>query len=179
MVERLGGVLHVPSYDFKCYTTSVAAGAGTISYQIPIRVSSLNAVYVVLRHAGSIGIFSSFSDIARTRGDMTSYRFRLGSRVIPQSAIITTDSAVEARVELMRASGSVSDASPRSCLSATQYTAVPPPGATQGGFAIGVNMQAFAASNALSDGASSRSELLVFEANLAAGSPAMRMDVYC
>ncbi|KAJ1622439.1 hypothetical protein T492DRAFT_846295 [Pavlovales sp. CCMP2436] len=108
----------------------------------------------------------------RTKAGMIDYRFRLGSMVVPQSPIDCTGSAAEARFELARTfGGGILEAAARSSVSAAQYT-------TDGGYAIGISLQAIPQSDSLSDGVSTQLMHVVFEAKIAADNPALYVDVW-
>ncbi|KAJ1631014.1 hypothetical protein T492DRAFT_839549 [Pavlovales sp. CCMP2436] len=146
MIDALNGIVHVPCYDFTSFRSTVAANSGFISAQIPL-ISQ------------------------RTKAGMIDYRFRIGSMVIPQSAIDCTNSAAEARSELARAfGGGVADAAARSCISADEYL--------NGGYAVGLSLAAFPFSDTLSDGLSTQNLHVVFEAKISPTNPALYVDFY-
>ncbi|KAJ1638263.1 hypothetical protein T492DRAFT_833900 [Pavlovales sp. CCMP2436] len=108
---------------------------------------------------------------AQIPAGMENYRFHVGSTVIPQTAINCTGSAAEARFELARTFGSgVSDAASRSCISAEEYLA--------GGYAVGLLLQAFPHTDALSDDISTRNMHVVFESKIAANNPTCYLDIW-
>ncbi|KAJ1633664.1 hypothetical protein T492DRAFT_837379 [Pavlovales sp. CCMP2436] len=121
--------------------------------------------------APNAGFISMQIPIRRTKAGMIDYRFRVGATVIPQTAINCTGSAAEARFELARTFGSgVADASARSCISAEQFLT--------DGYAVGLSLQAFPQTDALSDGISTRNMHVVFESKISASNPACYLDVW-
>ncbi|KAJ1628322.1 hypothetical protein T492DRAFT_841712 [Pavlovales sp. CCMP2436] len=171
MIDALNGIVHVPCYDFTSFRSTVAANSGFISAQIPVRVSQLSTIFVVLRESAVTNTFSRKLISQRTKAGMIDYRFRIGSMVIPQSAIDCTNSAAEARSELARAfGGGVADAAARSCISADEYL--------NGGYAVGLSLAAFPFSDTLSDGLSTQNLHVVFEAKISPTNPALYVDFY-
>jgi hypothetical protein len=170
LYSSLGGVIHIPTMDYEHFSSVIPANNGAISFQIPIRVSSASAVIVTLRPTANSEVFNQSGVFVRAKAGMENYRFRVGSMVIPQSAVDCTGSAAEARLELMRVFGPVNDSSPRSCVSGAQYI--------NDSFAVGLNLAAFPSTNALSDGLSTRNQHIVFEAKLAAAHVACILDVW-
>ncbi|KAJ1634727.1 hypothetical protein T492DRAFT_836614 [Pavlovales sp. CCMP2436] len=99
------------------------------------------------------------------------YRFRIRATVIPQTAINCTASAAEARFELARTFGSgVSDAAARSCISAEQYLT--------DGYAVGLSLQAFPQTDALSDDIFTRNMHVVFVSKISSSNLACYLDVW-
>lgn len=170
LYRSLGNVISVPTLDYRNYSTSIAASVGGISWTIPHKSASTTAIFITLRETSNLDSSTSNSLTTRTKATMLSYRFMCGSEVVPQSAVICSGNAVEARLELNRAFGVVSDASQRSCVNGTSYAS--------DGFCIGLNLSAFPRSDSLSDGVSTRNRSLVFEATLASNNPAVRIDAY-
>ncbi|KAJ1629305.1 hypothetical protein T492DRAFT_840944 [Pavlovales sp. CCMP2436] len=171
MIDSLNGIVHCPCMDFTSFRTTVAANSGFISAQIPVRVSQLSTIFVVLRESAVANTFSRKLISQRTKAGMIDYRFKIGSMVIPQSAVDTTNSAAEARSELARAfGGGVADAAARSCISADEYV--------NGGYAVGLSLAAFPFSDTLSDGISTRNMHVVFEAKISSSNPALYVDFF-
>ncbi|KAJ1632003.1 hypothetical protein T492DRAFT_838767 [Pavlovales sp. CCMP2436] len=171
MIDSLNGIVHCPCMDFTRYRTTVAANSGFISAQIPVRVSQLSTIFVVLRESAVANTFSRKLISQRTKAGMIDYRFRIGSMVIPQSAIDCTNSAAEARSELARAfGGGVADAAARSCISSDEYL--------NGGYAVGLSLAAFPFSDTLSDGISTQNMHVVFEAKMSSSNPALYVDFF-
>ncbi|KAJ1619602.1 hypothetical protein T492DRAFT_848431 [Pavlovales sp. CCMP2436] len=171
MMDSLGNVVHCPTLDYSHFRSTVAPNAGFISMQIPIRVSQACNTFVVLRESAVTKGFSRKMISQRTKAGMIDYRFRVGATVIPQTTINCTGSAAKARFELARTFDSgVSDAAAHSCISAEQYLT--------DGFAVGLSLQAFPQTDALSDGISTRNMHVVFESKISASNPACYLDVW-
>ncbi|KAJ1629394.1 hypothetical protein T492DRAFT_1118176 [Pavlovales sp. CCMP2436] len=171
MMDSLGGIVHCPTLDYSHFRSTVAPNAGFISMQIPIRVSQACNIFVVLRESAITNEFSRKMISQRTKAGMIDYRFRVGATVITQTAINCTGSAAEARFELARTFGSgVADASARSSISAEQFLT--------DGYAVGLSLQAFPQTDALSDGISTRNMHVVFESKISASNPACYLDVW-
>lgn len=159
LYSSLRGVISVPTLEYRSYSTQIAAGAGGISWQIPHKSSSATAIFITVRDQANVDNHATNTNTLRTKGTMKSYRFMIGSEVVPQSAVICDGNAVEARLELNRAFGVISDASARSCINGTSYAS--------DGFCVGLNLSAFPRSESLRDGMSTRNLNLVFEASSA------------
>ncbi|KAJ1633822.1 hypothetical protein T492DRAFT_837324 [Pavlovales sp. CCMP2436] len=171
MVQSLGEISQCPTFDYEHYRSTVAPNSGYISAQIPVRANLICNIFIALRESSVTNGFSRKMISLRTKAGMENYRFRVGSTVIPQTAIKCTGSAAEARFELARTSGSdVSDAASRSCISAEEYLA--------GGYAVGLSLQAFPHTDALSDGISTRKMHVVFESKIATNNPACYLDIW-
>ncbi|KAJ1621506.1 hypothetical protein T492DRAFT_847006 [Pavlovales sp. CCMP2436] len=150
---------------------STTSNSISANMQIPIRVSQACNIFIVLRESAVTNTFSRKLISQRTKAGMIDYRFRVGATVIPQSAINCTGSAAEARFELAPTFGSgVSDASARSCVSAEQFLT--------DGYAVGLSLQAFPQTNALSDGISTQNMHVVFESKISASNPACYLDIW-
>jgi len=170
LYASLGNVISVPTLDYRNYSTSIGASTGSISWTIPHKSASATAIFITLRPAADLDSSTANTLTARTKATMTSYRFMVGSEVVPQSAVICAGDAVEARLELNRAFGVMSETSSRSCINGAAYGT--------DGFCIGLNLSAFPRSDALSDGVSTRNRHLVFEATLTSSNPAVRVDAW-
>ncbi|KAJ1641277.1 hypothetical protein T492DRAFT_831476 [Pavlovales sp. CCMP2436] len=95
MVLDLGGVISIPCVDFVQTSTSVAAGSNY----------SATAIFVAIRKTANLGALGVFNLNRFTGGDTVgnvSYRFRIGSTIIPSSYV---NAGAESRMELMRALG--------------------------------------------------------------------------
>jgi hypothetical protein len=133
MIKSLqGGIAYVPTLDFSHYSHPVSGNAGAINFQIPVRASSITYILLSLKKTEALNSFTKNKVTARSKAGVSSYRFRLGSQNFPQSDVVCTGSAAEARMELHRCFGGVTDASMRSCISRAEYVAD-----NDGGFCIG------------------------------------------
>ncbi|KAG8469999.1 hypothetical protein KFE25_006460 [Diacronema lutheri] len=178
MMSSLGGQYEIPVTDVRSFSHTIEASSGAATYQFPLRVSSANKVFVVFRPRASASTSRAYWAIGRTRGTISSYRFRLGAQNIPASEVPCTGSAAEARAEFIRAMGSISDSAARSCVPTSQYISDAAGDYAQGGFAIGLDLQAFAAGDALADGRSLRHEYLTLDLRMANNNPALTMTAY-
>ncbi|KAJ1627006.1 hypothetical protein T492DRAFT_842695 [Pavlovales sp. CCMP2436] len=171
MIDGLNGVVHCPTMGFLHFRSTVAANSDFISVTVPVRVSQLSNIFIILRESAVTNGFSRKLISQRTKAGMVDYRFKIGSMVIPQSAVNCTNSAAETRAELQRAfGGGIADAAARSCISAEQYVG--------DGFAIGLSLSAFPSSDALSDGISTQAMHVLFEAKIASNNPALYLDIW-
>ncbi|KAJ1634781.1 hypothetical protein T492DRAFT_836562 [Pavlovales sp. CCMP2436] len=171
MIDSLNRVVHCPTMDFMHFRTTVAANSGFISAQIPVRVSQLSNVFIILRESAVTNGFSRKLISQRTKAGMIDYRFKIGSMVVPQSAVNCTNSAAEARAELQRAfGGGVADSAAHSCISADQYL--------NDGFAVGLSLAAFPSSDALLNGISTQALHCLFEAKIASNNPACYLNIW-
>ncbi|KAJ1640116.1 hypothetical protein T492DRAFT_832321 [Pavlovales sp. CCMP2436] len=171
MIESVGGIIQCPTFDYEHYRSTVAPNSGYISAQIPVRANSICNIFIVLRESSVTNDFSRKMISLRTKAGMENNRFRVGSTVLPQTAINCTGSSAEARFELARTFGSgVSDAVARSCISAEEYLA--------GGYAVGLSLQAFPHTDALSNGISTRNMHVVFESIIASNNPVCYLDIW-
>ncbi|KAJ1637616.1 hypothetical protein T492DRAFT_834364 [Pavlovales sp. CCMP2436] len=171
MMYSLGGVVHCPTLDYSHFRSTVTPSAGFISMQISIRVSQACNIFIVLRESAVTNGYSRKMISQRTKAGMIDYRLRVGATVIPQTAINCTGSAAEARFELARTFGSgVADAAARSCISSEQFLT--------DGFAVGLSLQAFPQTDALSDGISTRNMHVVFKSKISASNPACYLDIW-
>ncbi|KAJ1617149.1 hypothetical protein T492DRAFT_850305 [Pavlovales sp. CCMP2436] len=134
MVLDLGGVVSIPCVDFVQTSTSVAAGS---NYQ-PL------SSWLFAKRQTWVLLVCSMDRF--TGGDVVgnvSYRFRIGSTIIPSSYVTA---GAESRMELMRALGmQLSESTARTCVSAADdYLAT--------AFVIGVSLQCFPMTEAMGDG---------------------------
>ncbi|KAJ1619131.1 hypothetical protein T492DRAFT_848798, partial [Pavlovales sp. CCMP2436] len=115
MMDMLGGMVTMPTFDFSHFRSTVSASSGFISMQIPIRVSSACNIFIILRESLVATPHNRKQVSQRTKAGMIDYRFRLGSMVIPQSPIACTGSAAEAQFKLACTfGGGISDAAAHS-----------------------------------------------------------------
>ncbi|KAJ1627347.1 hypothetical protein T492DRAFT_842422 [Pavlovales sp. CCMP2436] len=104
-VIDLGGVVSIPCVDFVQTSTSVAAGSNYVSMPIAVRAKSASAIFVAIRKTANLGALGVFNWDRFTGGNVVgnvSYRFRIGSTIIPSSYVTA---GAESRMELMRALG--------------------------------------------------------------------------
>ncbi|KAJ1638931.1 hypothetical protein T492DRAFT_833283 [Pavlovales sp. CCMP2436] len=145
MVLDRGGIIMVPCNDFVQTSTSVAAGSNHVSMPIAVRAKSATAIFVAIRKTANLGALGVFNLDRFTGGDTVgnvSYRFRIGSTIIPSSYVTA---GAESRMELMRALGmQLSESTARTCVSAADYLNT--------AFVIGVSLQCFPMTEALGDG---------------------------
>jgi hypothetical protein len=92
MIQSIGGLAYVPTYDFSHFSTSVSANAGAINYQIPARASNVSYIVISLTPNTVLSQRDQRKITTRTKAGMTSYRFRLGTQNFPQSDVVTTGS---------------------------------------------------------------------------------------
>jgi hypothetical protein len=166
------GIAYVPSLDFAHFHTTIGLNDGGISYQIPIRASNISYVLIALRPQANLNSATAASVTARAKAGMSSYRFRIGTQNMPQSDVVCTGSAAEARMELHRCFGGITEAASRSCISSVEFVED-----VAGGFCVGLNMSAFPQTDALSDGVSTTNQFITFECNLG-NSAALRLDCW-
>ncbi|KAJ1631012.1 hypothetical protein T492DRAFT_839547 [Pavlovales sp. CCMP2436] len=170
MVIDHGGVITVPCVDFVQTSTSVAAGSNYVSMPIAVRAKSATAIFVAIRKTANLGALGVFNLDRCTGGDTVgnvSYRFRIGSTIIPSSYVTA---GAESRMELMRALGmQLSESTARTCVSAADYLNT--------AFVIGVSLQCFPMTEALGDGLLIDSTIIL-EVNLGAQTSAIRLDAF-
>ncbi|KAJ1635970.1 hypothetical protein T492DRAFT_835627 [Pavlovales sp. CCMP2436] len=170
MVMDHGGVITVPCVDFVQTSTSVAAGSNYVSMPIAVRAKSATAIFVAIRKTANLGALGVFNLDRFTGGDTVgnvSYRFRIGSTIIPSSYVTA---GAESRMELMRAMGmQLSESTARTCVSAADYLNT--------AFVIGVSLQCFPMTEALGDGLLIDSTIIL-EINLGTQTSAIRLDAF-
>ncbi|KAJ1637205.1 hypothetical protein T492DRAFT_834709 [Pavlovales sp. CCMP2436] len=171
MVMDLGGVISVPCVDFVQTSTSVAAGSNYVSMPIAVRAKSATAIFVAIRKTANLGALGVFNLDRFTGGDVVgnvSYRFRIGSTIIPSSYVTA---GAESRMELMRALGmQLSESTARTCVSTADYLST--------AFVIGVSLQCFPMTEAMGDGLLVDSTIIL-EMNLGtAQTSATRLDAF-
>ncbi|KAJ1616472.1 hypothetical protein T492DRAFT_1136000 [Pavlovales sp. CCMP2436] len=171
MVMDLGGVISVPCVDFVQTSTSVAAGSNYVSMPIAVRAKSATAIFVAIRKTANLGALGVFNLDRFTGGDVVgyvSYRFRIGSTIIPSSYVTA---GAESRMELMRALGmQLSESTARTCVSAADYLST--------AFVIGVSLQCFPMTEAMGDGLLVDSTIIL-EMNLGtAQTSAIHLDAF-
>lgn len=176
--------IQVPCFDVQSFQTTVSANAGSWSYQIPIKASSVTMLLVTLRDTASFAKHDHRS-LARTRANLSSYRFRIGATIIPSTFIDCTGSGAETRMEVMRAMNQLSSSESHSFIDNELFTKEGDSDGANinageyGGFCFALQLSAFAMSEILSDGRSTRNEHVTIDATFAsAQSPALRVDVY-
>lgn len=178
------GIIHIPTFDIQSFSTSINANCGAWSYQIPIKCSSLCSVIVTMRETVALGKHN-YSDMQRTKATMESYRFRIGSRLIPSTPIDCTGSACESFMELKRCLNQLALPENPSYIDAGLYIAEGASGGaigstTQGCFAFGLNLSALAMSEVLSDGRNVRNEYITIDSKMvSATSQALMVNIYC
>ena len=168
--QALNGIYAVPTLDITSIHRITGANDGSITMHIPIRVSSANAVFVIIRETATVSSATLASVGGRTKGTMVDYAFRLGPMRLPAIPVKTTDVA-EARIELAKAFHSVGMAIAPSGVSKAQYNGE--------AFMVGIQLDAFAhAQELMSDGQDTTSAQLFFEATLASTHNALRVDAF-
>jgi hypothetical protein len=162
------GVMSIPATDILCYSTTVAAGAGSISWQIPCRAKSVQSAYIVLSSvANSTGVTIKSSSTF-TRAGLSSYSFRIGGLRVPSIPVSNT---VEMRSELYKAMRVLNASNNPSSVTQAQYEGE--------AFAIGLGLDSFQHEGMLLDGKSlASSSGLLFEATLAQGHDALQVFCY-
>ncbi|KAJ1635273.1 hypothetical protein T492DRAFT_836195 [Pavlovales sp. CCMP2436] len=137
---------------------------------IAVRAKSATAIFVAIRKAANLGALGVFNLDRCPGGDTVgnvSYRFRIGSTIIPSSYVTA---GAESRMELMRALGmQLSESTARTCVSAADYLNT--------AFVIGVSLQCFPMTEALGDGLLIDSTIIL-EVNLGAQTSAIRLDAF-
>ncbi|KAJ1632689.1 hypothetical protein T492DRAFT_838275 [Pavlovales sp. CCMP2436] len=167
----LGGVVSIPCVDFVQTSTSVAAGSNYVSMLIAVRAKSATVIFVAIRKTANLGALGVFNLGRFTGGDVVgnvSYRFRIGSTIIPSSYVTA---GAESRMELMRAlTMQLSESTARTCVSAADYLAT--------AFVIGVSLQCFPMTEAMGDSLLVDSTIIL-EMNLGtAQTSAIRLDAF-
>ncbi|KAJ1620938.1 hypothetical protein T492DRAFT_1128628 [Pavlovales sp. CCMP2436] len=156
LMSSLGGIVHIPTLDYSHFSTTVAPATGAISFNIPIRVSSATNLFVTLRPTSNLEKFDKATISERIKAAM--------------SAIICTGFAADARMEPSRIFGGVADAAARSSVSSAQYS--------ESAFAIGLSLQAFPTTDALSDGMSTCNQHIIFEATIDNNNVGLRLNAF-
>ncbi|KAJ1634414.1 hypothetical protein T492DRAFT_836851 [Pavlovales sp. CCMP2436] len=153
MVLDLGGVISIPCVDFVHTSTSVAAGS--------------NYLFAKRQNLGALGVFNLDRFTGGDTVGNVSYRFRIGSTIIPSSYVTA---GAESRMELMRALGmQLSESTARTYVSGADYLAT--------AFVIGVSLQCFPMTEAMGDGLLIDSTVIL-EINLGTQTSAIRLDAF-
>jgi hypothetical protein len=121
-------------------SNTLATAVTTVSIPVPCKVNSLRALYVTMRST-SAGALSTYSDDC-PNFRLSSYQWRIGSRVLPADVFTTVSQFL---AELERSMGCVSNKSPSSYTS-RQITAATARGADQTYsqcFAVGLETESY------------------------------------
>lgn len=162
------GVMAIPATDMLCYSTTVSPSAGAISWQIPCRAKSVQAVYIVMSEVVNSTTVTVKSSSTFSRAGLSSYSFRVGGYRVPS---IPVANAVEMRSELYKSMRVLNASNNPSSVTQTQYEAE--------AFAIGLGLDAFQNEGILLDGKSlASSSGILFEATLASNNASLNVFAY-
>lgn len=179
--------ISVGCFDVHSFNTTIPSNQGSFTYQVPIKVSSLTSIFVVFRETDHLGKHDKRA-LTRTRNNLESYRFRIGSTLLPSSSIDCSGSGAEARMELYRALNLLSESNPVTYIDNGLYVKEGANGGAMtlaqnlqgGGFCIGLNCSAFSMAEVLSDGRSTRNEHVTFDGKfLTTTSQSMTVTFFC
>jgi hypothetical protein len=161
-------IMSIPATDFLCYTTTIGAGSGAISWNIPCRAKSVQAVYIVLSGESNSTVTTMKASTTFTRAGMTQYSFRVGGYRIPSVPVANT---VEMRSELYKSMRVLNSANNPSSVTQAQYEGE--------AFAVGIGLDAFQHQGIILDGKSlATSSGILFEATLASNNVALTAYAY-
>jgi hypothetical protein len=164
------GVMSIPATDMLCYNTTVAPSSGSISWQIPCRAKSVQAIYIIMSEVSSSSTSTAKQSSQFSRAGLTSYSFRVGGLRVPS---IPVSSAVEMRSELYKSLRVLNASNNPSSITQTQYE--------NEAFAIGLNLDAFSHADGgiLLDGKSlASSSGVLFEATISSTNASLNVYAY-
>ena len=169
MLDKIpNSIMTIPATDVLCYSTTVGANSGAISWNIPCRAKSVQAVYIVMSSVASSTIITTKSSTTFTRAGLSQYSFRVGGYRTPS---IPVSSTAEMRSELYKAMRVLNAANNPSSVTQAQYE--------EEAFAIGLSLDAFQNQGIVLDGKSlASSSGILFEATIASNNAALTCYAY-
>lgn len=163
------GIMTIPATDFLCYSTVVNAGSGAISWLIPCRAKSVQAIYIVMSAVNNSTNIATKSSSTFTREGLTSYSFRLGGLRTPNIPVSTLP---EMRSELYKSLRILNSNANASSITQAQYE-------NGEAFAIGLSLDSFQHEGMILDGKSlASSSGVLFEATLSPSNVGITVFAY-
>lgn len=169
MLDKVpNNIMSIPATDILCYSTTVGANSGAISWNIPCRAKSVQAVYIVLSAVSNSTTITDKSSTQFTRQVLSQYSFRVGGYRTPSVPVVNT---AEMRSELYKAMRVLNAANNPSSITQEQYN--------EEAFAIGLSLDAFQNQGIVLDGKSlASSSGILFEATIASNNVAFTAYAY-
>jgi hypothetical protein len=162
------GIMTIPGSDFLSYSSVIAPNSGAISWNIPCRAKSVQAVYIVLSAVSNSVNTSVKSSSIFTRAGLSQYSFRIGGLRSPSIPVSNT---VEMRSELYKSMRVLNASQNPSSVTQSQYE--------EEAFAIGIGLDSYQNEGMILDGKSlASSSGILFEATIAASHPALTCYAY-
>jgi len=145
----------IAGQTWKNYKNSISANAGSAVLNIPDRSGSLKALFSVLRQTAAIGSRTALS-LQFDSGQVTSYVYKIGSKMYPQSKInvnVTDATARYAEVvtELHKAFGKLGDYSHHALVNNTTWIKNGD-NAALGDFCMAIDVEGFAQADVIESG---------------------------
>jgi hypothetical protein len=164
---------------WKTYRDVHAAGQQSRSIVIPARNDSVKSVFITQREAANANLRTANSVHDRIRNLLVSYRARVGSQWVNNSAVSTTGNALEAYCEMTRVFSNPASESSAGLFALTDWikdtSTAPTTTSVEGSFLIGQEMESFSNSKLIS-GQSTAANSLVIELTYTGSPLAVNID---
>jgi hypothetical protein len=106
VMEQSGGVLQLAGQTYRHFASQTPANVGPHTISIPARVKSVKSIFATFLANAQRNAVGSFSSSVFQRGNVSSFRFEIGSVRYPQKDVVT---GPESLVELQKAFGKLGD----------------------------------------------------------------------
>jgi hypothetical protein len=121
MIDSLTNrTVYVPTFDVQTFTTSIQSGVGSFMYQVPIKASSVTSILVTMRETAGFRSETARA-LSRTKGNIKSYRWKIGSTYLPSTYVECDGSAAEGRMEVQRCFNQLSSPESHSFVDSSQF----------------------------------------------------------
>jgi hypothetical protein len=106
-MDDAGGTLQLAGQTYRHYTGNLPAGTGPHTITLPARVKSVKSIFGTFIDSTQMGSVDNFDTSVFQTGNLSRYRFEIGSVRYPQTDVSANTS--ENEVELMKAWGKLGD----------------------------------------------------------------------
>ena len=184
-VERENaGSYSMSTVSWRNYTANVDSAVGSASILVPARFASVKSLYCVHRPSANINSRDVRSISDRSKANMSSYQFRIGSLSMPQQAVDCADPAGQVIQELMKSFHQIGQTNAHTRLNETQFNNDAPTSDSgntlddEGSYAVGLDLESFShRSDVIDSGTDSQGQNIFFEPVYSANTPAaQRVD---
>lgn len=106
VMEQSGGVLQLAGQTYRHFAAQTPANVGPHTVSIPARVKSVKSIFATFIANAQRNVNTNFDTSVFQRGNVSSFRFEIGSVRYPQRDVLT---GPESLVELQKAFGKLGD----------------------------------------------------------------------
>lgn len=107
VMDDAGGTLQLAGQTYRHYTGNIPAGTGPHTITLPARVKSVKSIFGTFIDSTQMGSNANYDTSVFQTGNLSKYRFEIGSVRYPQTDVSANTS--ENEVELMKAWGKLGD----------------------------------------------------------------------